>query len=273
MGIHKAAGYASHSANQFCAFCWGKSENINKMRIGKLWTAEEVFRTSKLWKDDKTINCKDEIIKSTGIQCSEFNQLAYRDPVQGKPLGIMHNWLEGVLQHHFWFRWGFQVFSKAEKANLKRRPSEGGGDGQRKWFMYKKGQGNAIKTNDDSEQDGEEEDAVDANDDPAADHGDYGDPELDEGLSGGLFKQVDMDLFCRRMFNIVVPTGVSKLPMNEGDSKHGSLRAAQWYSMFAFMIPLLILELYVDDVEKLNPGLNRGQILMNIVSPSGQKVG
>lgn len=67
VGIHKAAGYASHAANQYCAFCWGKSDDLGKMVIGKLRTAEEVFRTSRLWKDAKTLSRRDDILKSTGV--------------------------------------------------------------------------------------------------------------------------------------------------------------------------------------------------------------
>ncbi|KAG0139957.1 hypothetical protein CROQUDRAFT_693264 [Cronartium quercuum f. sp. fusiforme G11] len=66
------------------------------------------------------------------------------------------------------------------------------------------------------------------------------------------------------MLDIMVPNGVSKMPMNLGELKHGSLRAAQWYSLFAFIIPLVILEIYVNDVEKLDPQFNQGQILKNI---------
>ncbi|KAG0151926.1 hypothetical protein CROQUDRAFT_693881 [Cronartium quercuum f. sp. fusiforme G11] len=162
---------------------------------------------------------------------------------------MMHNWLEGVLQHHFRFRWGFVVFSKEQKTNIKHWASEGGGDYPSKRVMYKEGQGNAFEADED---------------DPEGNQGDYGDAELDEGLDGGLFTEVDINLFCHRMLDIVVPNSVSKMPMNLGESKHGSLREAQWYSLFAFIIPLVILEIYVNDVEKLDPQSNRGRILKNI---------
>lgn len=258
VGIHKAAGFASHSANLYCSFCWGKSDDLKEMRIGKLRTAEEVKHTSHLWKQAKTLNRKEEILKSTGVRWSEFNRLPYRDPVLDKPLGMMHNWLEGVLQHHFRFRWGFVVFSKEQKTKIKRKASEAGGEGPSKRLMYRAGEGNAIESEDDA--DGNDDDinqyckevGVD-NGSGEGEEGDYGDAELGEGVGGGLFTEVDIDLFRSRMNDIVVPSGVSKMPKNLGESKHGSLRAAQWYSLFAFIIPLLILELYVDDVDKLNP--------------------
>lgn len=65
---------------------------------------------------------------------------------------------------------------------------------------------------------------------------------------------------------MVLPAGITRLPQNLGESKHGSLKASQWYSLFAFVIPLVILELYVDDVGKLEPESNRGRILKNIGS-------
>lgn len=63
---------------------------------------------------------------------------------------------------------------------------------------------------------------------------------------------------------MVVPAGVTRLPKNLGELKHGSLKVLQWYSLFVFVIPLVILELYVDDVEKLVEESNRGRILRNI---------
>lgn len=167
----------------------------------------------------------------------------------------MHNWLEGVLQHHFRFRWGFVVLSKEQASNVKRRGREMEVGRANKRGMFENSHGNAVS----GESEGSES-GIDQDDEV----GDYGDAELGEGVQGGLFTQVDIDLFCSRMLDIVVPKGVSKMPSNLGEAKHGSLRAAQWYSLFAFIIPLVIMELYVDDVEKLDPKTNRGKILHTI---------
>lgn len=264
VGVHKAAGYASHLANLYCSFFWGKLEDLEKMHIGKIRTAEEVFKTSQLWKDAKTLNQREEIMKLTGVQWSEFNRLKYCDPVKDKPLGMMYNWLEGVLQHHFCFRWGFVVYSKEQKADIKCRASKGVGVGQRKRVIYSQGQGNVVDPKSEGEGSAGYNDEEVEEKDNQGDYGDYGDAELEEGLDVELFTEVNIVLFCEQMLNIVVPRGVSKMPVNLGESKHGSLRAAKWYSLFAFIIPLIVLEIYVNDVEKLCPDTNQGQILKNI---------
>ncbi|KAG0142861.1 hypothetical protein CROQUDRAFT_49650 [Cronartium quercuum f. sp. fusiforme G11] len=66
------------------------------------------------------------------------------------------------------------------------------------------------------------------------------------------------------MRDVVMPTGITQLPSNLGQSNHGKLKAIQWHSMFAYLIPLLILELYIIDVDNIVPESNRGQTLLNI---------
>ncbi|EGF97794.1 uncharacterized protein MELLADRAFT_114077 [Melampsora larici-populina 98AG31] len=66
------------------------------------------------------------------------------------------------------------------------------------------------------------------------------------------------------MQDIVLPTGITRLPPNLGESKHGKLKAAQWHSLFAYVIPLIVLELFVLDVNKIVEDSNQGQILLNI---------
>lgn len=150
------------------------------------------------------------------------------------------------------------VYSRGEKAKIKRRGSQAGLDRARKRVMLREGGGNAVESAED------DSDAGEAEDNPEAKEGDYGDVELEEGVDGGLFTEIDIHMFRERMREIVLPNGVSKMPSNLGESKHGSLRAAQWYSLFAFIIPLVILEVYVDDVKSLDPQSNRGLILSNI---------
>lgn len=53
------------------------------------------------------------------------------------------------------------------------------------------------------------------------------------------------------------------MPANLGEANHGSLKAAQWQSLFAYVIPLIIIELHVGNVDHLDKESNRGQILLN----------
>ncbi|EGG03721.1 uncharacterized protein MELLADRAFT_117259 [Melampsora larici-populina 98AG31] len=110
---------------------------------------------------------------------------------------------------------------------------------------YEEGGGNAV----DSDKDFEDEDE---------------DEELDSGWNGGLFTEENIKLFRHCMKDIVLPTGITRLPSNLGESKHGKLKASQWHSLFAFIIPLIVLQIYVLDVEDILVDSNRGRILLNI---------
>lgn len=101
VGMHKVAGFASHAATLFCSWCWTTSHNLEKMKIGTLRTKAEVLDAAYRSKNAITLSRKDDILKDTGIRWSEFNRLNYRDPVKHLPLGMMQNWFEGVLCHHF----------------------------------------------------------------------------------------------------------------------------------------------------------------------------
>jgi hypothetical protein len=108
---HKVAGYASHLANYYCSWCHVHKKNINQLKVASPRTGIEVRQISKSWLDDNTIKGRDEIVRTTGVRYSELNQITYQDPVTHVALGEMHNWLEGVLMHHFRERWGFQTLS------------------------------------------------------------------------------------------------------------------------------------------------------------------
>ncbi|KAG0147245.1 hypothetical protein CROQUDRAFT_699455, partial [Cronartium quercuum f. sp. fusiforme G11] len=99
--MHKVAGYVSHSANFYCSWCWACLDNIEDMKIEKLRTKLEVIEASEASKAATTLSLKDDIFRETGIWWSKINQLLYCDPVLNLPIGIMHNWFEGVLHQHF----------------------------------------------------------------------------------------------------------------------------------------------------------------------------
>lgn len=55
-----------------------------------------------------TLSEQTRLLKMYGTRWSELNRLPYWDPTMNVALGIMHNWYEGVLQHHWRVRWAFQ---------------------------------------------------------------------------------------------------------------------------------------------------------------------
>ncbi|EGG06996.1 uncharacterized protein MELLADRAFT_106235 [Melampsora larici-populina 98AG31] len=117
-----------------------------------------------------------------------------------------------------------------------------------KRVLYEEGGGNVFG---DPEDESDEEDEVD-------------DEELESGWNGGLFTEDNIKFFRNRMQDAVLPSGITRLPSNLGKSKHGKLKAAQWHSLFAYVIPLIVLEVFVTDVENIPVDSNRGKILLNI---------
>ncbi|EGG10472.1 uncharacterized protein MELLADRAFT_103067 [Melampsora larici-populina 98AG31] len=112
-------------------------------------------------------------------------------------------------------------------------------------MVYEEGCGNAIYDDEDME-DGAESSESEL------------DVDLEGGWDGGLLSKEDIMFFRKRLQDVVLPTGIPGMPSNLGDAKAGSLKASQWHSLFAFIIPLIIVELYVaDDVEELKNDTNR----------------
>ncbi|MBW0562515.1 hypothetical protein O181_102230 [Austropuccinia psidii MF-1] len=98
---HKVLGFASHSATTFCSPCECPKAEIQQLKLAKL-QQKRIFKDYSI--AFKGLNNDAEhtrMVRRTGIRWSELNHLDYWDHVQQIPLGIMHNWFEGILQHHF----------------------------------------------------------------------------------------------------------------------------------------------------------------------------
>ncbi|KNZ54256.1 hypothetical protein VP01_2998g1 [Puccinia sorghi] len=98
VATHEVAGFASHATKTFCSYCFCKKQEINEICPGKLRHGRATISQSLQWREATTINDRDKIFKEYG----------------NVVLGMMHNWYEGVLQHHFQIWWGFNV--KIKKA-------------------------------------------------------------------------------------------------------------------------------------------------------------
>ncbi|KAI7948670.1 hypothetical protein MJO29_010335 [Puccinia striiformis f. sp. tritici] len=242
---HKVAGYASHSANYFCSWCKVHRDDREKLRLGQPRTATEVRNTSQSWMENDTVKGRDAIIRQTGVRYSELNRLTYRDPVKHVALGGLHNWMEGVLMHHFWERWGFQTLSAKGK---RCRGEPAAGPNKRQRLDQNLNDNTAVFFPDRNNE--EEED-------------DHSDIELNQG-PGGLFTEMDMNLFRSTMTEIVLPTTIGCIPSQLGKAKCGKLKASQWYVLFVYVIPLIITDIFVSDIDKIDPKSNLALIMENI---------
>ncbi|MBW0526491.1 hypothetical protein O181_066206 [Austropuccinia psidii MF-1] len=118
VAIHKTSGFASHSANYFCPWCTSQLPNLQLMKLGETRNGLEILRAAEDWKNSKTLSEKNDIWKKTGVQWSELNCLPYRNSNMHLELGILHNWLEGVLAENFRFCWEFQDETQEKKRAL-----------------------------------------------------------------------------------------------------------------------------------------------------------
>ncbi|KNZ59799.1 hypothetical protein VP01_1660g11 [Puccinia sorghi] len=202
---HKVAGFDSHSATKFCSWCHVLKDEMEKLKLGQLRSGTEVRRTSQSWLRSKTINARDDILRQNGRRYTELNRLPYCDPVQHVSLGMMHNWMEGVLMHHF-RGWGFQTLSFKEK---RRRGGDQGRSPKQARF----------------ETQAEDETDTDGTSDSDSDSDDF---QLNQGATGGLFSTTDMDYFRGALANVVLPTFVGCIPSQLGKSHCGKLKASQW---------------------------------------------
>ncbi|TFK20878.1 hypothetical protein FA15DRAFT_707718 [Coprinopsis marcescibilis] len=119
LAIRKGFGFADVGSNaHFSSFCTLHKDNIEELdpqrfehRLGTaVRAAVEERRTATM------VKRQGELFKENGVCWSSLNRLLYHNPVQHALLGLMHNWIEGVLQHHARCRWGLG----ADVGNLRR---------------------------------------------------------------------------------------------------------------------------------------------------------
>ncbi|KAJ2916077.1 hypothetical protein MD484_g4344, partial [Candolleomyces efflorescens] len=133
--MRKAMGFAGVGSNlHFCAFCYLHKDNIEELdpahflpRIGT-----DVTVAAQSWQEATTKKERESLFRSKGVRWSSLHLLGYRDPVRHTVLGLMHNWIEGILQHHARVLWGIGVATvdsektKAQKlVNLENDPTSG----------------------------------------------------------------------------------------------------------------------------------------------------
>jgi hypothetical protein len=210
VATHKVAGHASHSATQLCSWCDVKKNEIENMKIGRMKNSRNARMAASAWKELSTLESKKEHVKKNGIRWSELNRLPYWDPIKSVSLGVMHNWLEGVLKHHWDERWEYHKKARKAKDNANSDDSEISDISEENKDEYQSFQGGEL-------------------------------PELKKQMLNHIRLKVD---------EVVVPQGITRVPSNLGEASHGKLKASEWHTLFAIFLPLALPDFLVEDCEQ-----------------------
>ncbi|MBW0473718.1 hypothetical protein O181_013433 [Austropuccinia psidii MF-1] len=162
---------------------------------------------------------------------------------------MMHNWMEGILPHHFCTGWGFQDTNRVANPKCalsnnnqvqhwkRKKVQEGEEVVEAVWAMDSEDSNEEINGDDDVVQDG--------------------------GERSGVFDSHLRTRFCEKLAGVVLPGNIQPLPKDLGSPKHGKLKAMQWVSLWKYAIPLIILNLFVADVNNIEKLVNRYNLLQN----------
>ena len=104
----KASGFMSHAATMFCSFCLCESSQIESLDVNA-WIRRDAMTVqaqAQAWLETTTKAGREALEQHSGVRWTPLYQLPYWDPVRHIVLGYMHNWLEGILQHHLRTLWG-----------------------------------------------------------------------------------------------------------------------------------------------------------------------
>ncbi|KAJ7633441.1 hypothetical protein DFH06DRAFT_1140154 [Mycena polygramma] len=265
LALKKALGFASHASSNFCSMCKLQRCDIDKETFEprRGW---EVLRAAKAWLMAQTQAARKAIFAEHGVRSSSFNTLTYRDPVKHTVLGVMHNWIEGILQHHCRLKWG--IGSDTPKAgSTKVGPLDAESSSDSDVEMMDVDDSTIAAELEDLHQDSFiQNDAtaslsrrasfrfIPESDDKLIEQGeeDEEDEEADdeEGIyesekpSWKVFDKDDMDFIREGLADIVIPSWIDRPPTNLGEKSHGKLKADNWFVLFIIFFPLIMPELW-----------------------------
>lgn len=103
LAMRKALGFAGVGSHRhFCSFCTLHKKDIEELDTSKFIPRDgtDAKIAAQDWHDASCKKEKTDTFKKKGVRWSALHLLGYRDPVKHTILGLMHNWIEGILQHH-----------------------------------------------------------------------------------------------------------------------------------------------------------------------------
>ncbi|TFK45356.1 hypothetical protein OE88DRAFT_1788760, partial [Heliocybe sulcata] len=277
IAIRKCGGFASHSAEIFCSFCECLKSQIESLDLD-LWRPHngiEVRIAAGLWCDAQTKKARQALFTKYSVRWSSLHKLLYRDPVRHTVLGVMHNWMEGILQHHARRKWGIGVESVSETDAATVVP----GPVDTPLEPYTTDDMMTINTEDlSSEVDALLEDVVEHDDIPSShpriqhnisyamessgeesgnktflqpdDESDSDDDSIvDIPVTNNIpcvFNATSLGKIRTCIEDIIVPSWIDRPLKNLGDKAHGKLKADNRFVLFSVMPPMVLVELWTS---------------------------
>jgi len=268
-GSCKVGGFLSTAATMFCTFCLCTHAQLEELDPARwiLRNGRDVRAEAALWLSTVTKSGRQAQARETGVRWSPLHRLPYWDPVKHVVLGFMHNWLEGVLQHHLRVLWCIGLPEEAKKVAVELEKDE-------EWSQADSHE--SAEELESLQEEANEQANVEAHamrssptlstgsnvtptqDDPRPnpyafmddDNGD--DDEMTDSdsdfvpLDSETFTFSDSELadICDCISNISLPTWVGRPPSNLGNKSHGKLKAHELLSLFSAIFPLIIPEFW-----------------------------
>ena len=117
-GSCKVGGFLTTAAIMFCTFCLCTQAQLEDLDLSGwiLRNGRDVRDEAAIWLSTVTKSGREVQARETGVRWSPLHRLPYWDPVKHVVLGFMHNWLEGVLQHHLRVLWRIGPPEELKKA-------------------------------------------------------------------------------------------------------------------------------------------------------------
>ena len=271
-GSCKVGGFLSTAATMFCTFCLCTHAQLEELDPSRwiLRNGRNVRAEAALWLSTVTKSGREAQVQETGVRWSPLHRLPYWDPVKHVVLGFMHNWLEGVLQHHLRVLWCIGLPEEIKKVAVELEKDEqwSQADSHESAEELEGLQKAAEEANEQADVEAHTmrssptlstaSNVTPTQDDPQlnpyafmdVDNGD--DDEMIDSdsdfvpLDSETFTFSDSELAAIRdcISNISLPTWVGRPPSNLGNKSHRKLKAHELLSLFSTIFPLIIPEFW-----------------------------
>jgi hypothetical protein len=276
-GSRKATGFLGHGATMFCSFCLCTSDQLEDLNIQswELRNGAQVRAQAEAWLHQTTKAGRNALQKTTGVRWTPLHNLPYWDPVKHVVLGFMHNWLEGVLQHHLRALWGIgrdeNESQKAKEVEQDEQWSEADvsdsaeelDDLLQEAAEYNLEAAMAMQhtppsispspsSSELSDSPSSTPTVTQSHTNPYAydfnydddDDGDDDDSYIPVDSLPFSFTETELQAIRDCIHDITLPTWIQRPPTNLGEPSHGKLKAREYLTLFTCIFPLIIPEFW-----------------------------